>query len=78
MEEKNMRELSKDEMDKISGGMGQQTFERDRMRYRGERCPKCGESESLEFLVLDDQGAHWHCLSCEAKWVWTRYGREYE
>ena len=43
MEEKNIRELSKDEMDKIFGGRGQQTFEKPHLAYV---CSYCRETFS--------------------------------
>ena len=68
MEENKMRDLNLDEMDKVSGGSGGKTDNKDDIRYwmKDRGCPLCGKSRTLNFFLLshDDHCAHIHCSSC--------------
>ena len=66
MEEKKMRELSMDEMDKVSGG-----DIKDSLYYwvKDHPCPKCGEKDA-NFLLLVfhfDHYAQIECIKCGEK-----------
>lgn len=67
MEEKKMRELNLDEMDKISGGGG--TDKKDCVEYwmKDRPCPKCGVKGSRSFKLMEHSAsaANIRCLNCK-------------
>ena len=69
MEEKKMRELGMEEMDRVSGGGG--TDQKDFVDYwvKDHPCPKCGEKDA-NFLLLVfhfDHYAQIVCIKCGEK-----------
>ena len=71
MEEKKMRELNLDEMDKISGGGG--TDIQDHVEYwvKDHPCPKCGVKGARFFKLMDHSvsAANIRCLNCKKNFI---------
>ena len=69
MEEKKMRELNLDEMDKISGGGG--TDIQDHVEYwvKDHPCPNCGVKEAYWFYLMSHATsfAQIECNNCGEK-----------
>ena len=70
MEEKKMRELNLDEMDKISGGGG--TDIQDHVEYwvKDHPCPKCGEKyvNFLRLRIHSSSCAQIECMKCSERY----------
>ena len=60
MENKNMREISMDEMDRVSGGSGENP-------WFITVCPDCGGC-NIEKIKLPDGRIQYKCIICEREW----------
>ena len=66
MEEKKMRELDLDEMDKISGGGGTEIQDHVEYWVKDHSCPKCGVKGAYFFKLMEhsSSSALISCLYC--------------
>ena len=61
MEEKNMREISMEEMDRVSGGSGENP-------WLNKGCPDCGGWNIEKIRKLPDGRIQYKCIRCEREW----------
>ena len=61
MEEKNMREISMEEMDRVSGGSGVNS-------RLNKSCPNCFCQNIEKIRKLPDGRIHYKCTRCKHEW----------
>ena len=64
MADKNMREISMDEMDRVSGGSGENP------RDNTGTCPSCGSSRDIKPIFWwADWRVKYKCNECQGEWI---------
>ena len=62
MDEQKMQELNLDEMDRVSGGRGENFLD------NTGTCPSCG-CEGKKLLQQSDRWKEYQCNSCQCEWT---------
>ena len=62
MENKNMREISMDEMDRVSGGSGENPRNK-------KGCPYCGFEDIITLVSWSNGNEQYQCKWCKRQWT---------